>query len=71
VTSARAQLTPHGYRVVAADQRSQHTAAPALQQDMAYPLRAREVVPPGAGHSAAIDDPVLIAKTLASFWRTA
>lgn len=44
---------------------------PALQKDMAHRLRAREVVLPGAGHSPAIDDPHLIAGTLASFWRTA
>lgn len=44
---------------------------PDVQQDMAHRLRAREVVLPGAGHSPAIDDPDLIAETLASFWRTA
>lgn len=44
---------------------------PALQHDVAHLLRAREVVLAGAGHSPAIDDPALIAETLASFWRTA
>lgn len=44
---------------------------PALQQDMARRLRAREVVLTGVGHSPAIDDPHLTAQTLASFWRTA
>lgn len=44
---------------------------PALQQDMARRLRAREVVLTGAGHSPAIDDPDLIAETLDRFWRTA
>jgi pimeloyl-ACP methyl ester carboxylesterase len=44
---------------------------PAHQHDLAHRLRAREVVLPGAGHAPAIDDPALIAETLASFWRTA
>lgn len=43
---------------------------PALQADMARRLRAREVVLPGVGHSPALDDPDLIAGTLARFWRT-